>query len=209
MTVFQKIISVTFSVIVLIVACLFILTLGGIFEPTFGSDIMEDIVQGDFWSKVFFAISVILLILSIKEIAFGEKISSEGKEGIILENESGKLIISKESLENLIAGVGKEIDGAESITSRTFIDLEKNVTVNVNVVVNREVVIKEISTELQKKVKAALKQTADLDVKYVNIKIKNISNKKMKKTNDKNEIVVTEEKLPEKENNKNKDVKEG
>jgi len=209
MTVFQKIISVTFSVIVLIVACLFILTLGGILEPTFGSDIMEDIVQGDFWSKVFFAISVILLILSIKEIAFGEKISSEGKEGIILENESGKLIISKESLENLIAGVGKEIDGAESITSRTFIDLEKNVTVNVNVVVNREVVIKEISTELQKKVKAALKQTADLDVKYVNIKIKNISNKKMKKTNDKNEIVVTEEKLPEKENNKNKDVKEG
>ena len=186
MTVFQKIISVTFSVIVLIVACLFILTLGGILEPTFGSDIMEDIVQGDFWSKVFFAISVILLILSIKEIAFGEKISSEGKEGIILENESGKLIISKESLENLIAGVG-----------------------NVNVVVNREVVIKEISTELQKKVKAALKQTADLDVKYVNIKIKNISNKKMKKTNDKNEIVVTEEKLPEKENNKNKDVKEG
>jgi uncharacterized alkaline shock family protein YloU len=130
-------------------------------------------------------VAVILTILSIKEIAFGEKVETDGKEGIVLENESGKLIISKESLENLIAGVGKEIDGAEAITSRTFIDVEKNVTVNVNVVVNREVIIKDISTELQKRVKAALKHTADLDVKYVNIKIKNISNKKMKKNADK------------------------
>jgi hypothetical protein len=156
------------------------LTLGGVLAPDFGANIMSNIVEGEFFSKILFAIAVILFVLSIREIAFGEKVEVPGKEGIILENESGKLIISKESLENLIAGVGKEIDGAESISSRTFFDSEKNVTVDVNVVVNREVVIKEISTELQKKIKVALKQTADLDVKYVNIKIKNISNKKNK-----------------------------
>ena len=63
-------------------------------------------------------------------------------------------------------------------------------TVDVNIVVSRDIVIKEISTELQKKVKAALKQTADLDVKYVNIKIKNISNKKSKKPTVENEEKV-------------------
>ena len=103
----------------------------------------------------------------------------------MLENETGKLIISKESLENLIAGVGRDIPGTESISSKTFIDIEKNVTVNINVVIGREVVIKDISTQLQKKVKEALKQTADLDVKYVNIKIKNIANKKSKKNEEK------------------------
>lgn len=181
----EKIISVTLAVVVLIVACMLILTLGGVMSPTWGSDVMESIVEGDFWSKVLLVIALILLVFSIKEIAFGEKVQSEGREGIILENESGKLIISKESLENLIAGVGREVVGAESISSRTFIDLEKNVTVNVNIVVSRDIVIKDISTELQKRVKQALKQTADLDVKYVNIKIKNISNKKSKKTEEK------------------------
>jgi hypothetical protein len=180
MTVFQKVVSVTFSIIVLVLSVVLMLTLGGVLAPDFGANIMSNIVEGEFFSKILFAIAVILFVLSIREIAFGEKVEVPGKEGIILENESGKLIISKESLENLIAGVGKEIDGAESISSRTFFDSEKNVTVDVNVVVNREVVIKEISTELQKKIKVALKQTADLDVKYVNIKIKNISNKKNK-----------------------------
>ena len=186
MTTFEKVISVTFSAIVLILCVTLILTLGGVLPPDFGANMMESIVEGSFWSKILFILSFVVMLLSLREIAFGRKIDNEGKEGIVLENESGKLIISKESLENLISGVGKEITGAESITSKTVIDAEKNVTVTVNIVVSRDVVIKEISTELQKKVKLALKQTADLDVKYVNIRIKNISSKKSKKANPEN-----------------------
>ena len=183
MTLFQKIVSVTLASVVLFVSIVSMLTLGGILATDLGSNIMEGIIEGEFWSKILFAIFVVLTVFSIKEIAFGEKISKEGKEGLILENESGKLIISKESLESLVAGVSKEIEGVESVASRTFIDTEKNVVVEVNVVVGRDVALKDISTELQKRVKIALKQTADLDVKFVNIKIKNISNKKSKKNN--------------------------
>ena len=183
MTLFQKIVSVTLASVVLFVSIVSMLTLGGILATDLGSNIMEGIIEGEFWSKILFAIFVVLTVFSIKEIAFGEKISREGKEGLILENESGKLIISKESLESLVAGVGKEIEGVESVASRTFIDTEKNVVVEVNVVVGRDVALKDISTDLQKRVKIALKQTADLDVKFVNIKIKNISNKKSKKNN--------------------------
>ena len=199
MTLFQKILSVTFASIVLFVSVVLMLTLGGILEPDLGSNIMEDILQGEFWSKILFAVFAILAILSIKEIAFGEKVSKEGREGLILENDSGKLIISKESLENLISGVGKEIEGIENISSRTFIDVEKNVIVETNVVVGREVVLKDISSELQKRVKSALKQTADLDVKYVNIKIKNISNKKSKKASTSEKISDESEKNEKKE----------
>ncbi|MBR1540211.1 MAG: alkaline shock response membrane anchor protein AmaP [Clostridia bacterium] len=183
MTLFQKIVSVTFASIVLFISVVSMLTLSGILAPDLGSNMMEDILEGEFWSKVFFAVFAILAIFAIKEIAFGEKVSREGREGLILENESGKLIISKESLESLVAGVGKEIDGVDSISSRTFIDDEKNVVVEANIGVGREVALKDISAELQRKVKEALKQTADLEVKYVNIKIKNISNKKSKKNN--------------------------
>lgn len=197
MSLFQKIVSVTLASVVLIVSVVLMLTLGGVLEPTFGSDVMTNIVEESFLSKILFVIAVVLFIFAIKEIAFGKKVETDGREGIVLENESGKLIISKESLENLISGVGKEIDGADSISSRTYIDLEKNVIVNANVVVSREVVIKELSSKLQKRIKEALKQTADLDVKYVNIKIKNISNKKSKKNTDKPVENSTEEKSQE------------
>lgn len=182
MSMLQKVVSVTFASIVLVMAVLLIFTLSGVIEPDVGSNIMENIVEGEFFKVLLYLVAIVLIIFSIREIAFGEKVERDGKDGIILENESGKLIISKESLENLIAGVGREVDGVEGINSRTSIDIDKNVTVDINVVVNREVVIKELSKELQKKAKEALKQTVDLDVKYVNIRVKNISNKKSKKS---------------------------
>ena len=182
MTLFEKIVSVTFSVIVLIVSVSFVLTLGGVLEPDLGSNMMQNIMEGEFFSKLLFLVSVILMIMSLKEIAFGKKLEKEGKDGIVLENETGKLIISKESLENLIAGEAKEIVGTESISSKTFLDLEKNLIVDVNVVVSKDVAIKEISAELQKRIKDVLKRTADLNTKNINIRIKNISNKKSKKS---------------------------
>ena len=182
MTLFEKIVSVTFSVIVLIVSVSFILTLGGVLDPNLGSDLMEDIIKGEIFSKILFIISVALMILSLKEIAFGKKLETEGRDGIVLENETGKLIISKESLENLIAGEAKDIDGTESISSKTFLDIDKNLIVDVNVVVNKDVAIKEYSSDLQKGIKDVLKRTADLNTKNINIRIKNISNKKSKKS---------------------------
>lgn len=195
MTLFEKIISVTFAAIVLIVSVSFIFTLGGVIDPDLGSSIMKDIVEGVFFSKILFLISIVLMILSLREIFFGKKLKKEGREGIILENETGKLIISKESLESLIAGEAKEIDGTESISSKTFFDQDKNLIVDVNVVVNKDVYIKEISSQLQKRIKEVLKRAADLETKNINIRIKNISNKKSKKTVDAND-------------NKEKEVKE-
>ena len=182
MTLFEKTISIIFSVIVLIVSVSFILTLGGVLSPDLGSNLMKDIVDGEFFSKILFIISIGLMILSLKEIAFGKKLDTEGKDGIVLENETGKLIISRESLENLIAGEAKEIDGTESISSKTFLDIDKNLIVDVNVVVSKEIVIKEYSAELQRGIKDVLKRTADLNTKNINIRIKNISNKKSKKS---------------------------
>ena len=182
MTLFEKIISVTFSVIVLIVSVSFILTLGGVLDPDLGSDLMKDVMKGEFFSKILFIISIVLMIFSLREIAFGKKLETEGRDGIVLENETGKLIISKESLENLIAGEAKEIYGTESISSKTFLDPDKNLIVDVNVVVSKDLAIKEYSSELQKGIKDVLKRTADLKTKNINIRIKNISNKKSKKS---------------------------
>ena len=121
------------------------------------------------------------MLLAIKGLFFTSKPNTQNtKDGIVLENSSGKLIISKESLENLIHSVVKDVPGAETVMSKTFLDKDKNLIVYVTVIVSKDVMLKDITMELQNKVKDAMKKTADLDVKEVNIKIRNISSKNIK-----------------------------
>lgn len=140
------------------------------------SYIMGDIIA----FRTALVVITICILLAIKGIFFKSKKESLGKDGIVLENTSGKLVISKESLENLVASVAKEVPGAEAVSSRTILDKDRNLKVYVTTTVSREVMLKDVSTLLQTKIKDAMKQTADLEVKEVNIRIKNINSKKVK-----------------------------
>lgn len=140
--------------------------------------ILTDI--GDYELKITIVVLAVIMLLALKGLFFTSKPQDNGKNGIILENTSGKLVISKESLENLISSVTKEIPGADTVASRTILDKDRNLIVYVTAVVSKDVMIKDISNELQRRIKDAMKRTADLEVKEVNIKIKNITSKKVK-----------------------------
>ena len=189
-----------FSVIVLVLA----IVLLGIMFNFLGIAIITKCVSfilEDVYAFIIALItSIVCILLAIKGIFFKSKKENLGKDGIVLENSSGKLVISKESLENLVSSVAKEIPGADVVSSKTILDKEKNLKVYVVTTVSRDIMLKDISTELQNKIKDAMKQTADLDVKEVNIKIKNITSKKVKKQKNvkvqepqENEIVSVEE----------------
>jgi uncharacterized alkaline shock family protein YloU len=169
-----------FSIIILILSIVMLCIMFGVADfniiKTPISYIMEDIIA----YRTALVVITIFILLSIKGIFFKSKKENLGKDGIVLENASGKLVISKESLENLVASVAKEIPGAEAVTSRTILDKDRNLKVYVTTVVSRDMMLKDVSSTLQDKIKEAMKQTADLDVKEVNIRIKNISSKKIK-----------------------------
>lgn len=55
---------------------------------------------------------------------------------------------------------------------------DNTVQVYVNLNVKENAVIKELSTNLQTKIKETIKKTSDLEVKEVNIKVKNIEPEK-------------------------------
>ena len=59
MTTFEKVISVTFSVIVLILSVILMLTVGGVIPPDFGANTMEAIVEGNFFSKILFIVALV------------------------------------------------------------------------------------------------------------------------------------------------------
>jgi len=54
--------------------------------------------------------------------------------------------------------------------------------VYVNLVVSSEAVIKDLSVNLQQEIKEKIKQATDLEVKQVNIKVKNIASSKEEKS---------------------------
>ena len=77
-------------------------------------------------------------------------------------------------MENLVDGVVRGFSGAENVVSKVEVDQESNVRVFVNLEVKENVVIKELSANLQTKIKQVTKKTSDLEVKEVNIKVKDV-----------------------------------
>ena len=76
--------------------------------------------------------------------------------------------------------VVKDVAGIEVVSSRTFLDKDNSLIVYVTTLVSKGMMLKEVSSEIQDKIKEELSKTADLEVKQVNVKIKNITNKKIK-----------------------------
>ena len=186
-----------FSIIVLVLA----VALLGIMFNFWSISIVElgvGFIIGNVYAfRTALIVCTICILLAIKGIFFKSKKEELGKDGIVLENSSGKLVISKESLENLVASVSKEIPGADVLSSKTVLDKEKNLKIFVVTTVSKDMMLKDVSTELQNKIKEAMKRTADLDVKEVNIKVKNINSKKVKRVKkeepEDNGIVAVEE----------------
>ena len=195
---FERTCLLLFSIIVFIFALTVILITLGVVENTIFAKILTDyLLSTDTSLKITIVISVILLVISAKFILFGSKKEELAKEGIILENPNGKLVITKESLENMILSSAKSIDGLEYVNSKTLIDKEHKLIVYVTVIVKENAIVKEVSKQLQNTIKDTMKNTADLEVSSVSITVKNIVNKKGKteKVVPKQEEIVKQEEV--------------
>ena len=175
----EKIELVIYSNIILILSIVLCLLIFGWLDMNLIGNIIYKVIVGDVSSKILLGISVVFILLSIKCIFFDS--TSKGKtneeQGVLLENENGKLMISKETLENLVNSVALNFEGTEQVTTRVELDRENNVMVYVNLMVGSNVIIKELSANLQTKIKEKIKTATDLDVKEVNITVKKVAPK--------------------------------
>ena len=177
----DRLILKLFALIVGVLAIVVALVATGVLNPELIADAALAIAEGDSaMVKITLIVCAVALVLVLKALCFPSKPENKGKEGVVLENNNGKLVISKETLDNIVSSIAKDISGTESTSSRTIVDKNKNLKVYVTTLVNRDVMIKDVSVELQDKIIEAMKKTADLDVKEVNIKVKNITSKKLK-----------------------------
>ena len=175
----EKIALVIYSNIILILSIVLCLLIFGWLDMNLIGNIIYKVIVGDVSSKILLGISVVFILLSIKCIffVFTSKGKTNEEQGVLLENENGKLMISKETLENLVNSVALNFEGTEQVTTRVELDRENNVMVYVNLMVSSNVIIKELSANLQTKIKEKIKTATDLDVKEVNITVKKVAPK--------------------------------
>ena len=165
-----------FSSLMLIISIIVCLMIFGWLSVDLAHQFVVMAINDSVSSNIMLGLSIAFILLAIKCIFFdsSSKQEMDYKNGILLENSDGKLLITKDTIENLVNSVVKGFDSAENVTTRVELDNENNVTVFVNLSVKENAVIKELSTNLQTKIKTTIKKTSDLEVKEVNIKVKDI-----------------------------------
>ena len=121
---------------------------------------------------------VALAILALKSIFFNSFTADKSKEGILLENENGKLLVSKDTIENLSSAVIKNYTSVENSTTKVDVDQENKISLFITLSVYQEAIIKDLAAKIQTDIKEAVKKSLDLEIKEVNIRVKNINQKK-------------------------------
>lgn len=176
MKLLDKIGLALFSTLILLIAVITCLMIFGWVNVDWAFGIVDATIHNQVASNVILVLNILFILLAIKCIFFesSSKQDMDYKNGILLENSDGKLLITIDTLENLVNGVVKGFDSAENVTTKVELDKENNVKVFVNLSVKENAIIKELSTNLQTKIKTTIKKTSDLDVKEVNIKVKDI-----------------------------------
>lgn len=175
----EKLVLNIYSIIMLVISIILCLLVFGWLDYEVIGNLIKNILVDSLSGNIVLGVSVVFILLSLICIFFDSyKKSSDNKPGVLLQNESGKLMISKDTIENLVNAVAKDFESAEEISTSVSLDKENNLFVYVNLVVSPNAVIKELITNLQQKIKEAIKTATDLEVKEVNIKVKNIAPKK-------------------------------
>ena len=166
-----------FSIIVLIISIVAGMITLKLLDFEYISSIVGNAFESQNISRVILIFSILLILLAVKCIFFRakEKEKNEYRNGILLENTDGKLLITKETLENLVNTIVKSFDGAENATARIELAEENKLKVFVNMTVKENAIIKELSSNIQTRIKEGIKNTSDLDVAEVNIKVKDIA----------------------------------
>lgn len=176
MKIIEKTTLVLFSTLILILSVIFCLLVFGWLDVEIVEKMIVEVISNPVSSNILLGISTVSILLAIKCIFFSSRSKEETayKNGILLENSDGKLLITKDTIEHLVYGVVKGFGSAENITTRIELDKENSIKVFVDLSVKENAIIKELSTNLQTKIKDIIKKASDLEVSEVNIKVTNV-----------------------------------
>ena len=174
---------ITYSLIILILSVILSLLIFNWMDFETVTEMVKVLITGSLSSKITLGACVVFILLSIKCMFFDERSKEIIKEsqGILLKNENGQLMISRETIDNMVKNAVTGFENVKDCTTKIEVNEENQLKITLLLTVNENVVIKELASNLQNKIKDEVKKISDLDVKEVNIKVMGLlENKKSK-----------------------------
>jgi len=172
MKIFDKISFKIYSLIILIISVVLGIVVLKFVSLTDLAESFEKFSEDYVWQSLI--VLGVLIIWSLRNVIYGGKGLIERSDGILLENQNGKLLITKDSINNLIETVVGQNPNISSPSTRIEFDENNNLNVFLTFSVNIDASVKDVTADIQTKIKNAVKKATDIDIKEINIKIKNI-----------------------------------
>ena len=174
---------IVYSFVILLLSVILSLLIFNWIDFDVVTEMVKALITGDLSSKITLGVSVVFILLSIKCMFFDERSKEKVREtqGVLLKNENGQLMISKESIENIVKNTVDGFENIQECNTRIDVNSENQLRITLFLTVNDNVVIKELASNLQNKIKEEVKKVSDLDVQEVNVKVMGLQENKKSK----------------------------
>lgn len=173
-----------FSFIMLIISIvLFMISIQILQESIFGVLISRLFTLVTAGRTILVIVSIILFLLSVKSLFFTYSRKNgdykddvndeiENDTGILLENDDGRVLITRRTIRSLVNSVILRTD--EIIDAKIIVDInvDNEVSVKLAIDVVQGVVIKDVTSKVQSDIKNTVKTTTDITIKSVDIDVK-------------------------------------
>lgn len=184
MKILEKFVLIIYSFLILIISSITCLVIFRVIDIESIIEWIELLLEDTSLSIIVLGISIVCILLSIKCLFFRKRkqIKKSDATDILLENDSGRLLISKRAIENVVKNIISDAVSFNSETKVTVdIDPANNLSIYISMILDMNVKVKDFTIGLQKKIKDKIKENFDLDVKQVNIKIDSTQKQENKK----------------------------
>lgn len=202
MKILEKFVLILYSFLVLVISVVLCLVIFKIIDIETINNCIKYMLEDSTILITVLASSIVCILLSIRCLFFRKRkeIKKSDATDILLENESGRLLISKRAIENAVRNVvNNAVKDTKDCKVIVDIDPANYLSVYVSILLNNNLKIRDMTLDLQLKIKSQIKDDFDLDVKQVNIKIGSVEEKEnekkeSKKIVEKNETIIESQK---------------
>jgi len=165
-----------FSIIIIVISIFIIGLRFSLIELEIFNNVIEYLTQENIINNFVLGFAIFFILLGIKCLIFNSYSKEEmlTNEGILLKNDKGQLLISKEAIINLTNTVIKSYSSISGLKTKILINEEKKIKIFINLQVSPDVTIKDLTANIQNKIKQKIKNSLDLEIEEINIKINSV-----------------------------------
>ena len=169
----DRFISFLFDLVVIILAFAVILVTTNVVNYSVVEGLLKDYIFNPNYQIIVVSIAVVVMLLGLKITVFTSTLSPDSKKVIFVDTPNGKIQINQETIEGIAKNVIKNYDEVKDVHAR-MTKANKGINMYMVLQVYESANIKNIVTKVQSDVSRQITTTTSVDVKKVDVKIKNI-----------------------------------